>query len=66
MKGANNMTHYTLLADRLYKQNRKLERSNALALTVNTVLEVVGIAALVLIGNVFVWSWLLTTLIVKG
>lgn len=60
------MTHYTLLADRLYKQNRKLERSNALALTVNTVLEVVGIAALVLIGNVFVWSWLLTTLIVKG
>jgi hypothetical protein len=60
------MTHYTLLADRLYKQNRKLERSNALALTVNTVLEVVGIAALVLIGNVFVWGWLLTTLIVKG
>lgn len=58
--------HYVLLADRLYKQNRKLERANAIALTLNTALEVIGIAALVLMGHYVVWSWLLTNLIIAG
>lgn len=58
------MMKHTLLSDRLHKANVKLERSNALALTVDTVLEVVGIAALTLVGHYVVWSWLLNNLLI--
>ena len=56
---------HTLLATRLIRANVRIERIAQLNRTLDLVLEVAGYAALVLMGHVVVWNWLLNNLIVR-
>ena len=55
---------HILLAERLYKQNKRVVRDQTMKTTLNTVLEVIGVAFLVVVGNVVVFSWLIQHLII--
>jgi hypothetical protein len=55
---------YTLLADRLYKAERRRDRPALIARHRRIALECIVGTALVIGGNVVVWYWLVTY--VKG
>ena len=58
-------TMHTLLADRLYKAERRRDRPALIARHVRTALECIVGLALVIGGNVVAWYWLIMY-VVKG
>ncbi len=50
---------YTLLSDRLAKANRRLARPAIIARQIRTALECLVGIALVVVGNLAVWYWLI-------
>ena len=55
---------HILLAERLHKANKRIVRDQTMRTMLNTVLEVIGIAFLVVVGNVVAFSWLIQHLII--